>query len=534
MANCIVSGTFTDAQGTAISGATLRFNLDTPALDPTNTGNLLLPYEITTTTSNAGAWTLSIIQGVSGVLTMDLVPTTMSPVVKYKFSLLIPATSNSTFASCWVDSSTFSGSTTNPSLSFANIAGQVGLTQLPNLADGAIWVGNSSQQATGRVPSGDATMSDTGVFTLATVATPGTYPKVTVNAKGLVTAGTVLVSGDIPNNAANTSGSSASCTGNAATVTTNANLTGPITSSGNATSVASQTGTGSVFVMSSGPSLVTPNIGVASGTSLAVTGQLTSTVATGTAPLVVSSTTQVANLNAATAGTATSATSATTATTATNLAGGSGGTIPYQSAAGTTAMLANGTAGYLLQANGTTVAPSWAPPATSTPPGTYYWSGYYPASGSNEWTTTNTGGFVDFTVIGTIPSPTVLNQSGFTVSKATSSLPGINFSAPRTGVLKIMVHGTIIPGLNAAATQAYLQFHESTTPTILDSTQWYITANNVQQKNEQFTLVGYFPTTASTTYNFKLQGYITSGTFYVGGYTAAGTSMLTYAMEYIS
>ncbi len=43
--------------------------------------------------------------------------------------------------------------------------------------------------------------------------------------------------------------------GNAATVTTNANLTGPITSVGNATSIASQTGTGSTFVMSSSPSL---------------------------------------------------------------------------------------------------------------------------------------------------------------------------------------------------------------------------------------------------------------------------------------
>jgi hypothetical protein len=56
--------------------------------------------------------------------------------------------------------------------------------------------------------------------------------------------------------------------------------------------------------------------------------------------------------------TATSATSATTATTATNLAGGSAGTIPYQSAAGTTAMLAAGTAGFLLQANGA-AAPTW-------------------------------------------------------------------------------------------------------------------------------------------------------------------------------
>ncbi len=44
-----------------------------------------------------------------------------------------------------------------------------------------------------------------------------------------------------------------SISGNAATVTTNANLTGPITSVGNATSVASQTGTGSTFVMSASP-----------------------------------------------------------------------------------------------------------------------------------------------------------------------------------------------------------------------------------------------------------------------------------------
>jgi hypothetical protein len=80
--------------------------------------------------------------------------------------------------------------------------------------------------------------------------------------------------------------------GNAATattVTTNANLTGPITSVGNATSVAAQTGTGSTFVMNTSPTLVTPNIGAASGTSLTTTGNLTapvivSNVATGTAP----------------------------------------------------------------------------------------------------------------------------------------------------------------------------------------------------------------------------------------------------------
>jgi hypothetical protein len=70
--------------------------------------------------------------------------------------------------------------------------------------------------------------------------------------------------------------------------------------------------------------------------------------------------------NSATATTASScsgnsatATSATSATTATNLAGGSLGTIPYQSASGTTAQLSAGTSEYLLKSNGA-AAPSWS------------------------------------------------------------------------------------------------------------------------------------------------------------------------------
>jgi hypothetical protein len=62
--------------------------------------------------------------------------------------------------------------------------------------------------------------------------------------------------------------------------------------------VTNTTGTCGNLVFSTSPSLTTPNIGAASGTSLTVSGQLTSTVATGTAPLVVASTTQVTNLNA--------------------------------------------------------------------------------------------------------------------------------------------------------------------------------------------------------------------------------------------
>lgn len=70
-----------------------------------------------------------------------------------------------------------------------------------------------------------------------------------------------------------TSGVLTNCTGTAAgltagTVTTNANLTGPITSVGNATAIASQTGTGSKIVVDTSPTLVTPALGVATATSI--------------------------------------------------------------------------------------------------------------------------------------------------------------------------------------------------------------------------------------------------------------------------
>lgn len=61
---------------------------------------------------------------------------------------------------------------------------------------------------------------------------------------------------------------SGSITGNAATVTTNANLTGVITSSGNITSTGAQTGLGSTFVMSQSPTLASPALGVATATTI--------------------------------------------------------------------------------------------------------------------------------------------------------------------------------------------------------------------------------------------------------------------------
>jgi hypothetical protein len=56
------------------------------------------------------------------------------------------------------------------------------------------------------------------------------------------------------------------------------------------------------------------------------------------------------------------ATFATDAGISTNLKGGAGGSLPYQSSSSTTAFLANGSAGNILQSNGGTNAPSWESP----------------------------------------------------------------------------------------------------------------------------------------------------------------------------
>lgn len=92
-----------------------------------------------------------------------------------------------------------------------------------------------------------------------------------------------VLSGTITGTPAWASTQAMSISGNAATVTTNANLTGPITSSGNATAIASQTGTGTKFVVDTSPTLVTPNIGAATagGTLAMGSNAITSTGAIG-------------------------------------------------------------------------------------------------------------------------------------------------------------------------------------------------------------------------------------------------------------
>ena len=209
------------------------------------------------------------------------------------------------------------------------------------------------------------------------------------------------------------SGVLTNCTGIAAGltaghVTTNANLTGDVTSDGNVTAIASTvviskalTGYASApGVISAGDSILTAiqklngNIVDVIGAENAnnITSLLTAfSSKTGTitaadtvlsaveklygnqalkAPLISPSFTTPALGTPATGNFSTGTFTWPTfnqstsgiAAKATNLVGGVGGTIVYQSAADTTAMLANGSVGQILRSAGTTVAPIWSTP----------------------------------------------------------------------------------------------------------------------------------------------------------------------------
>jgi hypothetical protein len=102
--------------------------------------------------------------------------------------------------------------------------------------------------------------------------------------------------------------------------------------------------------------------GTTSGTALVSSGDTTGALVFQTNGTTTALTLN-ANQTATFVGAVTAPSFSGTSSTATNLAGGSNGTIPYQSAAGTTQMLAVGTAGQLLQTNGAG-APTWVTPSS--------------------------------------------------------------------------------------------------------------------------------------------------------------------------
>lgn len=138
--------------------------------------------------------------------------------------------------------------------SFGTVSG----ANLTNLTAANISAGTAGINITGNSATATALqtarningVSFNGTADITVTAAAGTLTGATLNAtvvnSSLTSVGTLV-------NLTVTNPITGSITGNSATVTTNANLTGPITSVGNATSIASQTGTSTTFAMSVSP-----------------------------------------------------------------------------------------------------------------------------------------------------------------------------------------------------------------------------------------------------------------------------------------
>ncbi len=139
---------------------------------------------------------------------------------------------------------------------------------------------------------------------------------------------------------------------------------------------------------------------------------------------------------------------ANTATTATNLAGGGVGQVPYQTGSGATAMLAAGTAGYVLKSNGS-AAPSWSqvnissettgtlPVASGGTGAATFTAGVLKANGTNQFFTVAAP---NGDLVGTNDSQTLTNKtfgSGTTFSSTIGVASGGTGATTYTaGILK--------------------------------------------------------------------------------------------------
>ena len=157
-------------------------------------------------------------------------------------------------------------------------------------------------------------------------------------------------------------------TGNATTATTSTNIAGgangsiPYQTAAGATSLLAAGSTNQILTMdATGVPKWAANSGLSSvtGTSNQITANTTSGAVTLSLP------TTITGLTSVTAGSFIGALTgnATTATTSTNIAGGANGSIPYQTAAGATSLLAAGSTNQVLTVNASGV-PVWANAAT--------------------------------------------------------------------------------------------------------------------------------------------------------------------------
>ena len=154
----------------------------------------------------------------------------------------VTASSTNTFTNKTIDADGTGNSITN--IEDANIKASAGIAQSK--------ISNLTTDLSGKSPTaGNASLVTVGALDAGSI-TSG-FGNINIGSSSFTTTGTVTcdVTGDV-------SGSSGSCTGNSATVTTNANLTGDVTSVGNATTVVTNANlTGGVTSVGNATTVVT-------------------------------------------------------------------------------------------------------------------------------------------------------------------------------------------------------------------------------------------------------------------------------------
>jgi len=150
------------------------------------------------------------------------------------------------------------------------------------------------------------------------------------------------------------------------------------------------------------------------------------------------------------------ASTATSATTATNLGGGANGSLPYQTASGTTTFLSASTNGYILTLAGG--VPTWATAPVSgitITDNTSSSSTYYPTL-TTATTGTITGETTSSTKLSYVPSTGILSATGFTgahngtvgaTTPTTGAFTTVSASGTSTGAEVIASNGLFVNNL---------------------------------------------------------------------------------------
>src|SRR5664280_2627989 len=221
------------------------------------------------------------------------------------------------------------------------------------LLNGEIYIGDAADNAVGRTMSGDATITNTGILTISNDAITsakileGTIVDADVNAAAAISG--TKISPDFGSQNVVTTGT-----------ITGSNLTGTNTGD-NAVNTTSNAyaDTKVADVITNGVMTVAPSENAVFD-ALALKAATNQTFYLGTTQIGIDR----ASASQLLTGISIDG-NAATATTSTNLTGGLGGSIPYQTGAGATAMSLVGTAGQVLTSNGA-AAPSWTTPTTGT------------------------------------------------------------------------------------------------------------------------------------------------------------------------